>query len=131
VFEQSVAFRWTNLVTARTTKAILVERADRIESKEIDGRESVTLSRDPGNDIVVNWRNVSRRHAVIAGESDGYWITNLGSRNGTYVNDELVVEPRMLRNLDRIHLGGAESVGWVFMESAETVRIDARRRTIL
>lgn len=54
MFEQSVAFRWTNLVTARTTKAILVERADRIESKEIDGRESVTLGRDPGNDIVVN-----------------------------------------------------------------------------
>ena len=41
-------------MTARTTKAILVERADRIESKEIDDRESVTLGRDLGNDIVVN-----------------------------------------------------------------------------
>src|SRR5688572_7828650 len=38
---------------------------------------------------------VSREHAeVIRRSDDSYWISDLGSTNGTFVNDDLIEEPR-------------------------------------
>jgi ribosomal protein L40E len=50
---------------------------------------------------------VSRRHAQIIKARNGYFITDLGSSNGTYVNDLLLPaqRPRLLRNGDRIEIG--------------------------
>jgi ABC-type multidrug transport system ATPase subunit/pSer/pThr/pTyr-binding forkhead associated (FHA) protein len=45
-------------------------------------RETLTLGRDPGNDIVVDDRVVSRRHAQLQRVAQGYEITDLGSANG-------------------------------------------------
>ena len=82
-----------------------------------------TLGRTPLNDIVVDTPGVSRQHAGIRCDSEGYWIADLDSRNGTYVNGEkLGVEPRRLNNFDRVELGGKNTtVHWVFMESQVTV----------
>jgi hypothetical protein len=51
---------------------------------------------------------VSRRHAQIVNSADGITIEDLGSRNGVYVNGELLKEPRRLEVGDRIDLGGEE-----------------------
>jgi len=84
-----------------------------------------SIGRAPLSDIVLDQPNVSRQHAGIRGDSEGYWIADLGSRNGTFVNGEkLVAEPRRLRNFDRIELGGTNtSVHWVFMESQATIDV--------
>jgi len=42
------------------------------------------------NDMVVDELGVSRPHAGIRGGANGYWISDLGSRNGTFVNGEQV-----------------------------------------
>ena len=80
------------------------------------------------NQVVVDEPGVSRQHASILRDSEEYWITDLGSRNGTLVNGEqLGGEPRKLRDLDRIQLGGANTpVHWMFMESESTVSIPTR-----
>ena len=77
------------------------------------------------NDIVVEEPGVSRQHAGIRGDSGGYWIADLGSRNGTFVNGERVGDdPRRLLNYDRIELGGVGTqTHWLFMESQMTVDI--------
>ena len=82
-----------------------------------------TIGRAPLNDIVLDHQGVSRQHAGIRGDSEGYWIADLGSRNGTFINGEgLSNEPRRLRNFDRIELGGTGvPVSWVFMESQATM----------
>jgi serine/threonine protein kinase len=50
---------------------------------------------------------VSRRHAHIVRARNGYFIIDLGSSNGTYVNDRLLPpqRPRLLRNGDQITIG--------------------------
>jgi ABC-type multidrug transport system ATPase subunit/pSer/pThr/pTyr-binding forkhead associated (FHA) protein len=45
-------------------------------------REMLTLGREPGNDIVVDERVVSRRHAQLQRVAPDYEITDLGSANG-------------------------------------------------
>jgi serine/threonine protein kinase len=50
---------------------------------------------------------VSRRHAHIVRAKNGYFIVDLGSSNGTYVNDGLLPpqHPRLLHNGDQITIG--------------------------
>ncbi|HPB51386.1 MAG TPA: GGDEF domain-containing protein [Myxococcota bacterium] len=55
--------------------------------------EVVTLGRDPENAIVLESDSVSRRHARIEKVNEDWYIVDLGSTNGTYVNDKLI-QPR-------------------------------------
>lgn len=50
---------------------------------------------------------VSRRHAEIKLNSDGWQIHDLGSRNGTFVNEQLVSSPATLRDGDLIGIGNS------------------------
>lgn len=53
---------------------------------------------------------VSRRHARITYLQDRYWITDLGSSNGTYLNDQRLEANQAvpLRHGDRIRMGQVE-----------------------
>ncbi len=64
----------------------------------------VTIGRDPGNSMVLDEIGVSRRHAVIQRVGEQVILRDLGSKNGTFVNDERVVE-RVLHDGDILHLG--------------------------
>ena len=81
------------------------------------------VGRAPHNDIIVEEPGVSRQHAGIRGDRNGYWIQDIGSRNGTYVNGVPVEgEGQRLRNMDRIEFGGTNSrVQWIFREVGATV----------
>jgi adenylate cyclase len=60
---------------------------------------------------------VSRNHAVVQRMDTGeYYLTDLGSRNGTVLNGRLVVSPTSLRNGDIIRMGGYE---FVFVQEEE------------
>ena len=68
------------------------------------------LGRQPGCTVVVDDPKVSRRHAEIVGTPGGYVLSDLGSTNGSYVNDELT-STRLLADGDRLTLG---STTWTF-----------------
>jgi type II secretory pathway predicted ATPase ExeA len=57
-----------------------------------------------GPGITVKSLYVSRSHALIERRDRSYWITDLGSVNGTYVNDERVSGQRRLRDGDTIRI---------------------------
>ena len=67
----------------------------------------LTVGRDAGSDITVSTELASRTHARI-GVSDGrYYVADLGSVNGTYLNGELLLrEARWLSAGDTISVGG-------------------------
>jgi hypothetical protein len=68
-------------------------------------KQSVAIGRLPECDIVISDPGASRRHATITREDGGeYVLTDLGSTNGTIVNDEPVGE-HVLSNGDRITIG--------------------------
>ncbi|HEY5878702.1 MAG TPA: BTAD domain-containing putative transcriptional regulator [Nakamurella sp.] len=79
------------------------------ESLPVPGR-GLRLGRMDDNDLVVAGEKVSRYHAVIAETANGFTVTDLRSTNGTHVNDERVLDSHLLRDGDRIRIGGTELV---------------------
>ena len=69
--------------------------------------QSVRLGRDPTHKIPLEDVNASRNHARIEYSPDFgmHVVTDTGSRNGTYVNEEKVTAPRALEPGDRIRIG--------------------------
>jgi diguanylate cyclase (GGDEF)-like protein len=57
-------------------------------------------------DIPVDTDSVSRRHARIVKKAEGFWVEDLGSTNGTFVNDERV-DKRLLVDGDIVRVGEA------------------------
>lgn len=68
-------------------------------------RERVVLGRGSGVDIVLTGPLVSRRHAELCETDDGLQVTDLGSRNGVFVNGRQISEPTRLFNGDRLNIG--------------------------
>ena len=67
----------------------------------------LTIGRDEGNDIVVDLDNVSRRHARITQRTGKAFLEDLGSTNGTYLNDREVQQETALRSGDLVKVGGS------------------------
>jgi hypothetical protein len=71
------------------------------------GPEPLAIGRDPQNDIVLDDRRVSRKHAEVRLRLGRYTLYDLQSTNGTYVNGRRVAEI-VLSDGDRIAIGGVE-----------------------
>jgi len=65
-------------------------------------KEKTIIGRHPGCDIVVDSGSVSRQHAAIEMKDGGWWVEDLGSRNGTIVNGETLKEQHRLEAADEI-----------------------------
>lgn len=65
---------------------------------------TVVFGRHPTCDIRVPDDTVSRRHAQIVADADGYIVEDLGSRNGTFLNGRKVSGPERLSHLDKISI---------------------------
>jgi serine/threonine protein kinase len=90
-------------------------------------KDTVTLGRGPDNDVVLHDPKASRSHARIDRGSDGYYVTDLGSRNVTQVNGVVSVEKQRLVDRDEIRIG---STSLLFIEAVtkQELTADARRR---
>ncbi|HYO54008.1 FHA domain-containing protein [Archangium sp.] len=74
--------------------------------KEFDfEQDSVLIGRVTECDVVLYDAGISRRHCRIFAEKGRYFIEDLGSSNGTRVNDERVTEMRALSEGDHLTLG--------------------------
>ena len=82
-------------------------------------RDDVVVGRASDADVVVDDPGASRRHARIVRGADGEFVlTDLGSRNGTYVNG-LKVRSTPLREGDKIQLGTVTAFRFSFREELE------------
>jgi hypothetical protein len=67
--------------------------------------DRLVLGRDPDCDVVIAENSVSRKHAQILRVQGRYFIEDLKSRNGTYLNDNRIAARSPLKDNDRIGVG--------------------------
>ena len=65
----------------------------------------VVVGRGSSADVVLQSTQASRRHAEISRRADGLYIRDLGSTNGTFVNNERLTAPRLLQPGDQVRIG--------------------------
>ena len=66
--------------------------------------------RAPGNHLVVDHPTVSRQHATIKLEGEDYRVYDLGSANGTFVQDQRVRDPIVLQDGVIVRFGEVEFI---------------------
>jgi len=106
------------------------DQGQRIELPETP----VRLGRDASNTIRLHDTEVSRQHAEIRIEEGGYMLSDLNSRNGTFVNN-IRIRRRKLSSGDHIALGGtillftlsSAEMGESEEDLSETIRIASGR----
>jgi pSer/pThr/pTyr-binding forkhead associated (FHA) protein len=79
-------------------------------SGPLEGREFIlsgdrfSVGRDPQSDIIIDQREVSRRHAEIVRMASEYVLTDLKSANGVYINN-LKLDRAVLSHGDVFQIG--------------------------
>lgn len=95
-----------------TAELVLITVSDdQVRCQEtFDLDEILTIGRESGNDIFIDDNLISRYHALVRRNEGEYVILDLGSSNGTFVNDKPVSAPTPLSDNDEIKLGKARLV---------------------
>jgi pSer/pThr/pTyr-binding forkhead associated (FHA) protein len=75
--------------------------------REVSLQRPMSIGRGGDNDLVLPEQGVSRHHARFEQGPQGWLLTDLGSTNGTYVNDRRLPghEAHLLRPGDRVTIG--------------------------
>jgi pSer/pThr/pTyr-binding forkhead associated (FHA) protein len=79
-------------------------RDGRVIEREM-ARDEIRIGKGPQNDIILADASVSGTHALISFESGAFKLSDLGSRNGTVLNEERLAGTRPLRHGDLIKMG--------------------------
>ncbi|GIU96621.1 MAG: hypothetical protein KatS3mg013_0424 [Actinomycetota bacterium] len=83
---------------------LLVRRGPTAGSSFLLAEDVTTVGRNPDSAVFLDDVTVSRKHAVVERRSDGWFVRDLGSLNGTYVNGEQVDEAALASG-DEVQIG--------------------------
>ena len=98
---------------------LLVQEGDSPRSQWELRKETIIIGRVDECDVVIHDRQISRQHAKLMRDGNRYLLTDLKSKNGTFVNGvQLKAEPRVLEDGDQI--GIALSARLIFVGQGAT-----------
>jgi phosphoserine phosphatase RsbU/P len=104
---------------ANPASLIVVDPSGRRSTVAIHGLP-FRIGRQADNQLVMRDNRASRVHASIVLAQGEYWIEDLNSLHGTYVNGERI-QRRKLQDSDRIDFGAADSYQLIFMAAGGQV----------
>lgn len=78
-------------------------------SQVVDLLATNSLGRHPSNSIQLLDKIVSKEHCIVEQRGPAFWLRDLGSLNGTYINGERVRGEQILRHGDDISLGATRA----------------------
>lgn len=78
---------------------------------ELDATRTLSIGRDPGNDLVLRDPRASRRHAEIVFEKGFFVLRDLGSANGSFVNGKKIGVAPLIDGA-QIKLGDSRGTFW-------------------
>ncbi len=83
---------------------LVMLQAGQAVSYSLSGDEMV-IGRHPDCQIQLDSNMVSRRHAQVVGDGDQFFVEDLGSGNGTFVNGKKIDGRTLLAHEDRLKVG--------------------------
>ena len=82
----------------------------------------ILVGRDDSCQVVIQNRQVSRYHARFVSLPEGIQLEDLGSKNGTHINGQEVLEPVMLQDGDVIQIALAQQ--FIYLSSDSTLPLE-------
>ena len=116
--------------------AMTAKEGERETAKQLSAavpRDNPEGGRSPQNTVVLDSPKVSRRHAIINVQNVGeFWLIDLGSSNGTFLNKRRIHQPLRLSDYDQFAIG--DSI-FTFRQAEQiadavrtiTLKVDVRR----
>jgi pSer/pThr/pTyr-binding forkhead associated (FHA) protein len=96
----------SQLVSNRKIPSIVISR---LEEEPTEGKSfnipEIIIGRDPGTDYPIANDTVSARHARFSYHHNQWWIEDLASTNGTFLNDERLSTPTVIISGDLMRCG--------------------------
>ena len=100
---------------------ILVAQTGPLNGQRWAIESSLVIGREPGCEIVIPNREVSRYHARFTKTTQGVTVEDLGSKNGTHCNGVAIAEPTTLQDGDIIQIALAQQ--FIFLGNDVTATI--------
>jgi pSer/pThr/pTyr-binding forkhead associated (FHA) protein len=85
-------------------------------------RKNTTVGRDVTCEIMIPDRQVSRRHAILSISPYGVILEDLGSKNGTHLNGQIIESEVLLKDGDVIQIALAQQ--FTFLSSDATIPLE-------
>lgn len=96
----------TQLVSTKKIPFIALHRiSEGADTRQIFTKPELLIGRDPLCDIRLDDDTVSGHHARVWFKNRQWWVEDLRSTNGTYLNDERVETPTILISDDELRIG--------------------------
>ena len=92
------------LQTSSRDACLVVIHGSELGKRHLLNQPIITIGRSAKNDIQIDEESISRNHAMIINHGTSYMVRDLGSTNGTYVNDVQIHE-QILADNTQIRVG--------------------------
>ncbi len=117
---------FTSGVTNDEVAMLILQRGGQGSQRWRLDRPEVLIGRTPEADIILPDRQVSRRHARVFRQEDAYFIEDLHSKNGTWINGQPLHGVRRLEDGDEIQI--ALRFKLAFVGSGATAPLDLEEK---
>lgn len=98
---------------------VLIANNSSLDGQQWVITDSLLIGRDVNCDVVIPDRQVSRQHARITKNGAVVMLEDLGSKNGTYLNGQIITEPKQLTEADEITVAFTQN--FLFLSSDATM----------
>ena len=98
---------------------VLIANNSSLDGQQWVITDSLLIGRDASCDVVIPDRQVSRHHARITKTGAVVMLEDLGSKNGTYLNGQVLTEPKQLTEADEITVAFTQN--FLFLSSDATM----------
>ncbi|MGB0386742.1 MAG: FHA domain-containing protein [Ardenticatenaceae bacterium] len=109
------------LTTDNAMLMVLTAPNGALNSRWVLSQRSYTLGRQSSCDICLPSRLVSRKHARLFHTNGGFFVEDLGSKNGTYINGQPITQAKPLCDGDVLQIGLAYRLSFIGKEETAPV----------
>jgi hypothetical protein len=85
--------------------SLLVQGSGDARPRTVRLAASMTIGRAPECELRIDDTYASQQHARLFAKNDSWFVEDLGSTNGTFVNDQKLAAPAMLQPGDKVRVG--------------------------